>query len=130
MMIDKDKIWQLYYGHSYSKNKDSSGTWIDFSEYDNQNSLYGWQVDHIFPKSKLKKAGVAEEFIDDPINLRPMQWENNISKGDAYPSFQINIVADGLNNIRFPQSRKIIDSYQATLRNFYLSNCNVDIDTL
>ena len=38
---------------------------------------WGWEIDHIKPVSK---GGT-----DDLGNLRPLQWENNRTKGDSYP---------------------------------------------
>ncbi len=37
----------------------------------------GWEIDHIIPVSK---GGT-----DDLLNLQPLQWQNNRSKGDNYP---------------------------------------------
>ena len=51
--------------------KDSCGAWIIRSDYGNMNSIYGWEIDHIYPKEKGGK--------DDIDNLRALQWENNRS---------------------------------------------------
>ena len=65
-----------------------------------QDNLYGWEIDHICPKSLLEQRGFKEEEIDDLRNLRPMQHENNASKGDDYPSYTAVVTSDGKKNIR------------------------------
>lgn len=55
--------------------KDMCGAWIARSQYGNRNSSYGWEIDHIKPQSQ----GGGDELS----NLRPLQWENNMSKLDG-----------------------------------------------
>jgi len=52
--------------------KDQCGAWIARKQYGNRNSSYGWEIDHITLESK----GGSDELS----NLRPLQWENNMSK--------------------------------------------------
>ena len=62
----------------YDKNqyrKDCCGAWMQRDLYGTTNQ-YGWEIDHVYPSSK---GGT-----DDLVNLRPMHWENNRSKGDDY----------------------------------------------
>jgi len=54
--------------------KDQCSAWIARQQYGNRKSSYGWEIDHITPESK--KGG------DELSNLRPLQWENNMSKLD------------------------------------------------
>lgn len=55
--------------------KDACDAWIQRSQYGNRNSAYGWEIDHIKPKS--------EKGSDDDSNLRPLHWENNLAKSDG-----------------------------------------------
>ncbi len=54
--------------------KDSMGNKIKRDEYGNRDSDYGWEIDHIHPKSK----GGGDELS----NLQPLQWEANMKKSD------------------------------------------------
>lgn len=51
------------------------------------NTQYGWEIDHIFPKKRLTEAGVPENKWDDLVNLSPLQADNNRKKGDDYPDY-------------------------------------------
>ncbi len=79
--------------------KDICGAWIKKEEYGNRESAYGWEIDHFKPKSL---GGT-----DDLLNLIPLQWENNRTKGDDYPEFNSSITAEGEKNIKKELSWKI-----------------------
>ena len=57
---------------------DCCGAPMNWNEYGNTDSKYGWEIDHIWP--------VALGGGDDLDNLQPLQWRNNRSKGDQSPS--------------------------------------------
>ena len=57
-----------------------------------EKGMYGWEIDHIFPKAKLKEMGVNEDRWDIPLNLRPLNAKNNASKGDDYPNYKVTYV--------------------------------------
>lgn len=87
-----------------SVRKDCCGALIMRSAYGDRDSDYGWEVDHIFPEAL---GG------DDNIrNLRPMHWENNVSKGDDYPTYGAVVKAVGNKNVRiheiFTVNKKIV----------------------
>ena len=71
--------------------KDACGAWIMKSQYGNRDSIYGWEIDHVYP---LSMGGT-----DEMANLRAMQWENNVAKGDDYPVYKSKIQAEGNKNI-------------------------------
>jgi hypothetical protein len=52
--------------------KDSCSAWMQRSKYGDRTSTYGWEVDHIDPNGG-----------DGLANLQPLQWENNVKKGDG-----------------------------------------------
>lgn len=59
--------------------KDVCGAFIQWSEYGNQSSKHGWHIDHRMP--------VAKNGGDDLANLQPLQWRNNLVKGDNFPNW-------------------------------------------
>ena len=71
--------------------KDACGAWIKWSEYGNTENPFGWVIDHIFPANR---GGMTEE-----DNIRALQYQNNISKSDDYPSYTAVVTADGMKNI-------------------------------
>lgn len=60
--------------------RDTCGIAMKRSEHGNTNSEYGWEIDHINPKSNGGSDAIA--------NLQPLHWENNRHKGDTYPDWR------------------------------------------
>ena len=62
---------------------------IEWSKYGDPLDDNGWVIDNIVPRAMLK--GAPEEEIDDPVNLRPMHYKNNASKGDDFPIYSTKV---------------------------------------
>ncbi len=84
------KVWEKGKEvNGYDKNKyrkDDCDAWILRDKYGNRDSSYGWEIDHISPGGS-----------DDPPNLRPLQWENNVDKSDG--RLKCNITSEGNKNV-------------------------------
>jgi hypothetical protein len=79
MSLSKDTIEQVWKKGAAVQSfnptmwrKDQCGAWISRNEYGNRKSPYGWEIDHITPRSQGGS--------DHLSNLRPLQWENNVRK--------------------------------------------------
>lgn len=72
--------------------KDKSGAWINYNQYGNRDSDYGWEIDHIVPESQG-----GSDYLG---NLQPLQWENNCTKGDDYPHYCTSVSSEGNKNIK------------------------------
>lgn len=67
--------------------QDVCGAWIGWQFYGDRDSQYGWEIDHINPNGG-----------DQLSNLRPLQWENNVSKSDG--KLVCAVTANGKDNAR------------------------------
>lgn len=90
---------------------DPCGAIILWTHYGLRTSEYGWEIDHVFP---VDLGG-----DDNILNLRAMQWENNLSKGNDYPSYVSVVTALGNNNIRKTKSFNINKDLQEKINKLY-----------
>lgn len=91
--------------------QDSCGAWILRSQYGNTDSIFGWEIDHVYP--------VAKGGDDDLRNLRPLQWENNRSKGDDYPSYVVVVQSEENRNVHRQNQYTVNSVLQETLKSLY-----------
>ena len=106
----------------YDKNrfrKDACGAWIIREKYGDNDSLYGWEIDHIVPKVLLEQKGYSQEEIDNCDNLRALQHENNASKSDDYPSYTAVVTSEGAKNVNVTKYLEVNEKKQEILRNLY-----------
>ena len=99
--------------------KDACGAWIIRDKYGDKDSLYGWEIDHIVPQSLLEEKGVSRKDIDNPLNLRALQHENNASKGDDYPSYTAVVTSEGAENIQSWKFLVVNAKKQEVLKKLY-----------
>ena len=57
--------------------RDPYGHIIRFVDYGDEESIYGWHIDHIRP--------VSLRGFDGLLNLEPLYWKTNIIKSDNFP---------------------------------------------
>ncbi len=91
--------------------KDPCGAWIIRNKYGLTDNPYGWQIDHVYPKSLGGD--------DNPRNLRAMHWRNNESKADDYPSYIARITSKGNKNIECYNSHTINKVLREFVTNTY-----------
>lgn len=99
--------------------KDACGAWIIRDKYGDNDSLYGWEIDHIVPKVLLEEKGFGQEDIDRSENLRALQHDNNASKSDDYPSYTAVVTSEGTENVKMTKFLEVNDRKQEVLRNLY-----------
>lgn len=80
--------------------KDSCGAWMLFDKYNARNSIFGWDIDHIYPLQKLKERNIPIEAYDNLENLRPLNCLNNQRKAADYPTYHAAVTANGEKNER------------------------------
>ena len=93
---------------------DCCDAWIARGQY-GKAALYGWEIDHVFPESKGLELGYTQEQVDDIENLRPMQWENNRSKDDNYPSYSCAVVRSENKNIYKTEQKTVNENLKNKL---------------
>lgn len=99
--------------------KDACGAWIKYDDFRNRESIYGWEIDHVFPEAVLKEKRVSQEEIDAEENLRPLNWVNNDSKGSDYPVYHASLKAEGEKNVRGNYEFEVNIELQKKLNNLF-----------
>jgi len=91
--------------------QDYSGAWIARKSYSDRESIFGWEIDHVYPKAK---GGT-----DDEVNLRPINWRNNISKDDSYPEYVAAVTSEDNKNVEKETHCTVGQALQAKLKALY-----------
>lgn len=99
--------------------QDACGAWIRFDKYGDRNSVFGWEIDHIYPKAKLHDRKVPDEEIDLIDNLRPLNWGNNDSKGMDYPVYHAKIKAVADKNVECDDEYTVNENIQNRIEQLY-----------
>lgn len=90
--------------------KDCCGAWMQRDLYGKEET-YGWEIDHVYPSAKG-----GENHL---VNLRPMQWENNRSKSDDYPSYTSSVTSKDNHNVDKESQKTINKALLTKLRSLY-----------
>lgn len=90
--------------------KDACGALIMRDKYGLENP-FGWEVDHIFPKSLGGD--------DNIVNLRALHYLNNRNKADDYPSYTAVIRFDGKKNVDEEHNLTVNQKIRAKLKSLY-----------
>ena len=99
--------------------KDACGAWIAWDRYGDTHSPYGWQIDHIYPESRLKIKSFTQDSIDNIDNLRPLHWRNNASKGADYPTYHAVVKAVDNHNEEIDDIFEVKAEVQMKLKELY-----------
>lgn len=90
--------------------KDACGAIMSWAHY-NQDSSFGWVIDHIYP---LSKGG-----DDNIVNLRAMNIANDRSKGDDYPVYRSAVTKDIDDNVPYDKDFRVNAKLQSQLAELY-----------
>ncbi len=119
----RKKVWekgQIVEGISPNLfRKDACGAWIRWDKYGVRDNIYGWEIDHIYPRERLERMGFKEDKIGNLSNLRPLQHENNASKADDYPSYTSVVTSEGYKNIHKEQNLVVNSTVRRILSELY-----------
>lgn len=95
---------------------DACGAWIHYVDFENHESDFGWDIDHVYPISKLRLLKVPRELWNHVTNIRAMHWKNNQSKANAFPTYITKVQSEGEKNIESERTFYIEESLQYSLR--------------
>lgn len=70
--------------------QDYASAWIRREDY-GKNTIYGWVIDHIRPRSKGGTDGIE--------NLVPLQYQNSCRRKGHYPRWQTAVSSEGVVNV-------------------------------
>lgn len=95
---------------------DACGAWIHYPDFENHNSDFGWDIDHVYPIAKLRTKKVPRDLWNHSSNIRAMHWKNNMSKANAYPYYVISVERLGDVNQDCHKTFNVEEALQYSLR--------------
>ena len=98
---------------------DPCGAWIRYADFENHNSDYGWDIDHVFPVAKLRYHKVPRMLWNHALNIRAMHWKNNLSKSNAYPYYTATVEHCDNINVIIAKGYNIEEALQYQLRTLF-----------
>ena len=99
--------------------KDPCGASIQRDKYNDRDSDFGWEVDHVYPQALLKEKGADLDEIDNIANLRAFNWHNNVSKGLDYPVYHIAVKSEDDKNVVADDEFKVNKNRQEEIKRIY-----------
>lgn len=105
---DKGFTVPTYDSNKYRK--DTCGAWMERDKYGKEGVL-GWEIDHVYPTSKGGDSELE--------NLRPMNWANNRSKADDFPTYTCAIKSDDDKNVPSKEELTVNEELKKTLSEKY-----------
>lgn len=141
MQINKEtafKIWNHQFG-SATKIKDFAGREIAKAAYDDRNSKFGWNIDHILPQSHGGKSNESNLICchiltnDEKADSYPCFWANNKKfeikrRQNHYEIFTVNNNSNITYNVDFFSAKEGLDFFDACLdENPLYVLCNIVI---
>lgn len=119
----KDIAWnaaQIIEGYDARRiRQDACGAWIAYADFRDPTSMFGWEVDHIYPVSLLKQLNVPEKLWNHPLNLRAFHWKNNRMKSSSYPMYTSAVIGYGDTNMEQQNVFWVSDPLQDSLRQLF-----------
>jgi hypothetical protein len=122
--LDKDSLKDIAWkgartvdGHDVNLERmDACGAWIHYDDFENHNSEFGWEIDHVFPITKLRSLKIPRKLWNHATNIRAMHWLNNQSKANSYPTYISKVQAKNSNNVESVKTFYVEEALQYSLR--------------
>lgn len=99
--------------------QDACGAWIAYEDFNNRESMFGWEIEHIYPSFRLKRLNVPEKLWDNELNIRALHWKNHQSKGGSYPMYTAMITHEGKTNVESNFTYLVNEALQDCLRKLF-----------
>jgi hypothetical protein len=106
---------------------DACGAWIHYADFENHDSDYGWEIDHVYPISKLRSKKIPRQLWNHSTNIRAMHWKNNQSKANSYPYYLTLVESKGDVNIDCSKTYNVEESLQYSLRCLFKLDSKEDL---